>query len=113
MIRIKAGTCEWMRRISLVLSVATFCFFWVSFADIGGAKSGLKWGELYQAGTALWVFLIVGAIIILLQLIPALILFFNFIGTGVHAGYTVVETKEKEVEVFQHPSPEKDISKEY
>jgi len=37
--------------------------------------------DMKGAGTALWIFLIVGAIIILLQLIPALILFFGFIGT--------------------------------
>ena len=34
-----------------------------------------------EGGAALWIFLIVGAIIILLQLIPAMILFFSFIGT--------------------------------
>ena len=38
--------------------------------------------ELKEAGTALWIFLIIGAIIILLQLIPAAILFFSFIGTA-------------------------------
>ncbi len=37
--------------------------------------------ELKGAGTALWIFLIIGAIIVLLQLIPAAILFFSFIGT--------------------------------
>jgi membrane associated rhomboid family serine protease len=37
--------------------------------------------EFKGAGTALWIFLIIGAIIILLQLIPAAILFFSFIGT--------------------------------
>jgi len=36
--------------------------------------------ELKGAGTALWVFLIVGTLIVLLQLIPAAILFFSFIG---------------------------------
>jgi hypothetical protein len=35
--------------------------------------------ELKGAGTTLWIFLIIGAIIVLLQLIPAGILF-NFIG---------------------------------
>jgi len=35
-----------------------------------------------DAGTALWIFIIIGAIIVLLQLIPAAILFFSFIGTG-------------------------------
>ncbi len=37
--------------------------------------------ELKGAGTALWIFLIIGAIIVLLQLIPAAVLFFSFIGT--------------------------------
>jgi hypothetical protein len=37
--------------------------------------------SLKDAGVALWIFVIIGAIIILLQLIPAAILFFTFIGT--------------------------------
>jgi len=37
--------------------------------------------SLRGAGTALWIFIIIGAIIVLLQLIPAMILFFSFIGT--------------------------------
>jgi Zn-dependent protease with chaperone function len=35
-----------------------------------------------DAGIALWVFIIIGAVIVLLQLIPAAILFFSFIGTS-------------------------------
>jgi hypothetical protein len=50
--------------------------------------------ELKGAGTALWIFLIVGAIIVLLQLIPAGILFFSFIGTATSAALK----KEKKVE---------------
>jgi hypothetical protein len=50
--------------------------------------------ELKGAGTALWIFLIIGAIIVLLQLIPAAILFFSFIGTAT----TAVLKKEKKVE---------------
>jgi len=38
--------------------------------------------ELKGAGTALWIFLILGAVIVLLQLIPAAILFFSFIGSA-------------------------------
>jgi len=34
-----------------------------------------------DAGIALWIFIIIGAVIVLLQLIPAAILFFSFIGT--------------------------------
>jgi hypothetical protein len=50
--------------------------------------------ELKGAGTALWIFLIIGAIIVLLQLIPAAILFFSFIGTAT----TAAMKKEKKVE---------------
>ncbi|MEW6375433.1 MAG: hypothetical protein AB1502_06550 [Thermodesulfobacteriota bacterium] len=50
--------------------------------------------SLKGAGTALWIFIIVGAVIILLQLIPAAILFFSFIGTAT----TAVFKKEKKVE---------------
>jgi hypothetical protein len=35
-----------------------------------------------DAGIALWIFIIIGAIIVLLQLIPAIILFFSFVGTA-------------------------------
>jgi len=47
-----------------------------------------------DAGPALWVFVIIGAVIILLQLIPAAILFFSFIGTAT----TMALKKEKKVE---------------
>ena len=50
--------------------------------------------ELKGAGTALWIFLIVGSVIVLLQLIPAAILFFSFIGTAT----TAAVKKEKKVE---------------
>ena len=50
--------------------------------------------NLKDAGPALWVFVIIGAIIILLQLIPAAILFFSFIGTAT----TMALKKEKKVE---------------
>lgn len=39
--------------------------------------------DMKDAGVALWIFVIIGAVIILLQLIPAAILFFTFIGTTV------------------------------
>ena len=35
-----------------------------------------------DAGVVLWIFIIIGAIIVLLQLIPAMILFFSFVGTA-------------------------------
>ena len=50
--------------------------------------------EFKGAGTALWIFIIIGAIIVLLQLIPAAILFFSFIGTTTATALK----KEKKVE---------------
>jgi hypothetical protein len=50
--------------------------------------------NMKEAGTALWIFIIIGAIIVLLQLIPAAILFFSFIGTAT----TMAFKKEKKVE---------------
>lgn len=50
--------------------------------------------SIKDAGTALWIFIIIGAIIVLLQLIPAAILFFSFIGTAA----TAALKKEKRVE---------------
>ena len=58
--------------------------------------------ELKGAGTALWIFLIVGAIIVLLQLIPAAILFFSFIGTAT----TTALKKEKVEEEVTVPGAE-------
>jgi len=42
--------------------------------------------SLKEAGPTLWVFIIIGSIIVLLQLIPAAILFFSFIGTATTMG---------------------------
>jgi hypothetical protein len=50
--------------------------------------------ELKGAGTALWIFLIVGSIIVLLQLVPAAILFFSFIGSA----STAALKREKKIE---------------
>jgi hypothetical protein len=75
---------------------------------IKGLKTGLTVGlitlmaspafarsiSMKDGGTALWIFIIIGAIIVLLQLIPAAILFFSFIGTAT----TMAFKKEKKVE---------------
>lgn len=50
--------------------------------------------SLKEGGTALWIFIIIGSIIVLLQLIPAAILFFSFVGTAT----TMAFKKEKRVE---------------
>jgi hypothetical protein len=53
--------------------------------------------SLKGAGTALWVFIIIGAIIVLLQLIPAAILFFSFIGTATTIAFKKGKKVEEEV----------------
>jgi len=50
--------------------------------------------SLKDGGTMLWIFIIVGAIIVLLQLIPAAILFFSFVGTAT----TTALKREKKAE---------------
>jgi hypothetical protein len=49
------------------------------------------------AGTALWVFIIIGAMVVLLQLVPAMILFFSFIGTVTTMGFKRAKKAEEEV----------------
>jgi len=53
--------------------------------------------SLKDAGMALWVFIIIGAVIILLQLIPAAILFFSFIGTATTMAFQKGKKVEEEV----------------
>jgi len=53
--------------------------------------------ELKGAGTALWVFLIVGSMIVLLQLIPAGILFFSFVSTATTATFKKGKKVEQEM----------------
>ena len=54
--------------------------------------------SLKDAGLALWIFIIIGAVIVLLQLIPAAILFFSFIGT---TSSVVFKGKKREEEVTE------------
>ena len=53
--------------------------------------------SLKDGGTALWIFIIIGAMIILLQLIPAAILFFSFIGTATTMAFKRGKKVEEEV----------------
>jgi flagellar basal body-associated protein FliL len=50
--------------------------------------------SLKDAGVALWIFIIIGAVIVLLQLVPAAILFFSFVGTSAN----MVFKRKKEAE---------------
>jgi len=59
--------------------------------------------SLEGAGMTLWIFIIIGAIVILLQLIPAAILFFSFIGTATTLGFKRGKKVEEEVMI---PGPE-------
>lgn len=51
--------------------------------------------SLKDAGIGLWIFIIIGAVIVLLQLVPAAILFFSFIGTS--SGVLFRRKKEEKV----------------
>ena len=61
--------------------------------------------SLKGSGTALWIFIIIGAIIVLLQLIPAMILFFSFIGTATTLGFKRGKKVEEEVPLQRTPVP--------
>ena len=66
-----------------------------------------------DAGVTLWIFIIIGAVIVLLQLIPAAILFFSFIGTSSSMVFKrkketeEVATEEKAVPHGIEPAPVK------
>ena len=53
--------------------------------------------SLKGAGIGLWIFVIIGAVIVLLQLIPAAILFFSFIGTATTMAFKKAKKTEEEV----------------
>ena len=53
--------------------------------------------SLKDAGVALWIFIIIGAVIVLLQLIPAAILFFSFVGTSSNMVFKRKKEAEKAV----------------
>jgi hypothetical protein len=66
----------------------------VGLITLVGSPAFARSISMKEAGTALWIFIIVGAFIVLLQLIPAAILFFSFIGTAT----TIAFKKEKKAE---------------
>jgi len=53
--------------------------------------------SMKDAGVALWIFIIIGAVIVLLQLIPAAILFFSFVGTSSNMVFKRKKEAEKAV----------------
>ncbi len=62
--------------------------------------------SMKEGGTALWIFLIIGVLIVLLQLIPAMILFFSFIGTTAAMALKNGKGVKEEV-LLQQPEPVK------
>jgi hypothetical protein len=60
--------------------------------------------SLKGAGIGLWIFVIIGAVIVLLQLIPAAILFFSFIGTTTTMALKSEKKAEKEA-ILPAPEP--------
>lgn len=64
--------------IKKIFSFLVLTILSVSFIPTPALARGIS---LKDAGVALWIFIIIGAIIVLLQLIPAIILFFTFVGT--------------------------------
>lgn len=53
--------------------------------------------SLKGAGPTLWIFIIIGAVIVLLQLIPAAILFFSFVGSATTIAFKKGKRAEEEV----------------
>ena len=74
----------------LLMVVAASCF--IQMATPAFARSL----SLKDAGISLWIFLIIGGIIILLQLIPAGILFFSFIGSATSLAFGRKKASEEE-----------------
>ncbi len=62
--------------------------------------------SLKEGGTTLWIFFIIATIIILLQLIPAMILFFSFIGTTTAMVFKNGKGVKEEV-LLKEPEPVK------
>ena len=68
----------------------------ISWVALAATPAFAKSFSLKDAGISLWIFIVIGAMIILLQLIPAAILFFSFIGTGSAMVFKRKKASEKE-----------------
>jgi hypothetical protein len=67
-----------MSKVKIVFVTLLTTVFFVLVATTAFARSL----NLKDAGISLWIFIIIGGMLILLQLIPAGILFFSFIGSA-------------------------------
>jgi hypothetical protein len=89
---------------------------WVTIGTVGlstlcvASPAFARTISLGDAGVALWIFVAIGAVIILLQLVPAAILFFSFIGTTsvmLFKGKKAEEEKRAEAGVLTEPETAK------
>ncbi len=73
--------------------------WWTGFISLliilGATPAFAKPISFKDAGIALWVFVIIGTVIVLLQLIPAAILFFSFVGTSSNMVFKRKKESEK------------------
>jgi len=67
--------------------------------------------SMKDMGVTLWIFIVLGAVIVLLQLIPAAILFFSFIGTTSAVVFKGKKREEEAAEVIPgyEPAPVKKV----
>lgn len=83
--------CSFKKRLIDIVFGGIIGFFLA--ADVVFARSI----DMSKAGVSLWIFIVVGAFIILLQLVPAFILFTSFIGTSVREVHKLAKVKESEL----------------
>jgi len=96
--RREESTMEKIRKgllVALMVGIITFM----------GSPTFARSISLKEAGPALWIFIIIGAIIVLLQLIPAAILFFSFIGTTTTMAFKRGEKRVEEEVVVPGAEP--------
>jgi hypothetical protein len=79
------------------LHKATTIILMVALITLMATPAFVRSISLKDAGTALWIFVVIGAVIILLQLIPAAILFFSFIGSITAVAFKGEKKTEEEV----------------
>ena len=69
----------------------------VGLISLVASPAFARTASLKDAGVALWIFVIIGAVIVLMQLIPAAILFFSFVGTATTVAFKKGKKAEEEV----------------
>ena len=97
---LKAYYSEW-KKIGYINweKVGTKILYYITGTVVGLILGlGVVWARsinLKEAGITLWIFLIVGSFIVLLQLIPAIIIFVSLVGTGTKISYDKISVKEE------------------